>query len=952
MANETTWLYKRVAAGAAVLLTGTALVAGSPALQTPAYAFADEALAAEPAANKVQAAVSGTYDQTGAKALLDQINAARETAGIEKLAWSDELEAKAQARAAQVALLGANVSTDPEDIVVSTPETQLATLLDAWVLGAGGTDNHILSNTVEAVGISIFTLDNGTSIAVAEFGAPATDAETTPTLLDGRQTVAVDIALSDLTISVSAEPSTIEAGCTATLAFSTALAKTGAAVTLAQPPQWVSADPSIATVEASTLTGLVAGAADVLLTTVEGLHLGCVQVTVNQPAENQPAESGPASDGNDSTPSPEYGDDAPGADDASDEEPDPETGDDSQKEPGEEDQDRDDMPGEDENSDEDASGAGDADADTGDAADNQPTGSTVPGDITDAPDINTVPNGVPGANSEDPTYSAPDDPAAQGDTPTGDAVIPTVASFTQPATLYVLADTEEPLNVPDELDVVNTDGTPGKIAVKWTFPQDMIPDSKGVLVGTADVAVQESAESEAQIETVKLTVQFVTSIDPVTVEVEQGDALVLPDEVSMSYTDQSARAAADKFTAAVTWDTVPADATDTPGTFTVNGAVDNGGIAVQAEVSVTEAPAEAVFVAALEPVTTTAGTAPVLPSTVEVTWNDDSKTNQDIAWNEIPADAYAEGGTSFDAQGTVAGVEGDLGTITVKVNVVAAEPTIEAVETPKVDTYAGTAPKLPQTVKVTWTDGDETDEAVDWAEMPASSYAQAGTASVSGILTDHPDVTVSCTVRVLPLTVTNVEAPAPVSTEAGVAPALPQTIAVTYSNDSVENLPVTWDTIDSASYYDEGSFTVQGLVASIDAKVGITVNVAAPKVAGVQNNLTVQTTAGTAPVLPATASIKWSNGKVTDEAVAWDAVDASQYAAAGSFKVRGSVVGQSVYCTVNVVAPKATAAPADSVVQTGDTTSIVPVAVGAVAGIAVIAAAIALIVRAKKGPKR
>lgn len=952
MANETTWLYKRVAAGAAVLLTGTALVAGSPALQTPAYAFADEAPAAETAANKVQAAVSGTYDRTEAKALLDRINAVREAAGIEKLTWSDGLEVKAQARAAQVALLEADASTEPEDIVVSTQETPLPTLLDAWILGTDGVDNHILSNAVEAVGISIFTLDNGTSIAVAEFGTPAMDADTTPAPLDGQQTVAVDVPLGDLTISASAEPSTIEVGGTATLAFSTALAKTGAAVTLAQAPQWVGTDPSVAAVEASTLTGLATGTADVLLATPEGLQLGRVQVVVSQPAESQPAESEPTSDGSDSTLGPEYGDDAPGAGDAADKEPGPETDDDSQGQPSEEGQDEDDMPGKDENPGKDASDGEGTDTDAEDAVDDQPTGNAVPGDITNVPDIDTVPDSTPGTDGDGPAYSAPEEPAAQGDTPAGSAVIPTVASFTPPATLYVLADTEEPLNVPDELDVVNTDGTPGKIAVKWTFPQDMIPDSKGVLVGTADVAVQESAESEARIETVKLTVQFVTSIDPVIVEVEQGGTPVLPDEVSMSYTDQSARAVADKFTAAVTWDAVPADATDVPGTFTVNGVVDNGSIAVQAEISVTEAPAKAVFVAALEPVTTTAGAAPVLPPTVEVTWNDDSKTDQDIAWNEIPADAYAEGDASFDVQGAVAGVEGDLSTITVKVNVVAAEPAIEAVETPKVDTYAGTAPELPQSVKVTWTDGEETDETVDWAEMPASSYAQAGTASVSGALTDHPDVTVSCTVRVLPLTVTNVEAPAPVSTEAGVAPALPETIAVTYSNDSVENLPVTWGAINPASYYDEGSFTVQGILAGIDAKVGITVNVAAPKVAGVQNNLAVQTTAGTAPMLPATASIKWSNGKVTDEAVAWDAVDASQYAAAGSFKVRGSVVGQSAYCMVNVVAPKANDAPADSVVQTGDTTSIVPVVVGAVAGIAVVAAAIALIVRAKKGSKR
>ena len=57
------------------------------------------------------------------------------------------------------------------------------------------------------------------------------------------------------------------------------------------------------------------------------------------------------------------------------------------------------------------------------------------------------------------------------------------------------------------------------------------------------------------------------------------------------------------------------------------------------------------------------------------------------------------------------------------------------------------------------------------------------------------------------------------------------------------------------------------------------------------------------------------------------------------------MAGQTVYCTVNVAARNA-------VVQTGDNS--VPVAAivaGAVAGVAIIAAAVALIVRARKNAK-
>ena len=55
--------------------------------------------------------------------------------------------------------------------------------------------------------------------------------------------------------------------------------------------------------------------------------------------------------------------------------------------------------------------------------------------------------------------------------------------------------------------------------------------------------------------------------------------------------------------------------------------------------------------------------------------------------------------------------------------------------------------------------------------------------------------------------------------------------------------------------------------------------------------------------------------------------------------MNGTVVGYSVPCTVTVV---------DQVVQTGDDTNMVPVVVGAVAGVAIVAAAVALIVRNRR----
>ncbi|WP_428829161.1 Ig-like domain-containing protein [Bifidobacterium tsurumiense] len=44
-----------------------------------------------------------------------------------------------------------------------------------------------------------------------------------------------------------------------------------------------------------------------------------------------------------------------------------------------------------------------------------------------------------------------------------------------------------------------------------------------------------------------------------------------------------------------------------------------------------------------------------------------------------------------------------------------------------VSTVAGTAPVLPESTKVSWSDDSQTDETITWDEMQADQYAQAGT---------------------------------------------------------------------------------------------------------------------------------------------------------------------------------------------------------------------------------
>ena len=117
---------------------------------------------------------------------------------------------------------------------------------------------------------------------------------------------------------------------------------------------------------------------------------------------------------------------------------------------------------------------------------------------------------------------------------------------------------------------------------------------------------------------------------------------------------------------------------------------------------------------------------------------------------------------------------------------------------------------------------------------------------------------------------------------------------------------------------------------------------------GIQNNLTATTTAGTAPTLPATASVLWSDGSTTNETVTWNtpANYADLYAKAGTFEVTGTVQGHNVKCTVTVTA--AANQPQNGIAKTGDTTDNTPIYIAAGVGVVVVALAIVLILKSRK----
>ncbi|WP_329288929.1 family 43 glycosylhydrolase [Streptomyces pseudovenezuelae] len=73
---------------------------------------------------------------------------------------------------------------------------------------------------------------------------------------------------------------------------------------------------------------------------------------------------------------------------------------------------------------------------------------------------------------------------------------------------------------------------------------------------------------------------------------------------------------------------------------------------------------------------------------------------------------------------------------------------VESVESIRVKTRTGEAPVLPATVIATYADGVKRPVAVDWEDVPASKYAQAGTFTVTGSLPDGAAIPVQAEVTV------------------------------------------------------------------------------------------------------------------------------------------------------------------------------------------------------------
>lgn len=344
------------------------------------------------------------------------------------------------------------------------------------------------------------------------------------------------------------------------------------------------------------------------------------------------------------------------------------------------------------------------------------------------------------------------------------------------------------------------------------------------------------------------------------------------------------------------------------------------------------------------------GSDATLPQTVTATYESGTTKQENVTWKLNGADAPATlaqlPAGSYEFEGTVDGA-----TQTVKQRVVieaaaadpaavnpAAEPaavnapdatatssesgiTVESIDAnPILEKYVGAdyyGQIQSSSVKVKLSDGTETSAYVNWDEKSQTAFDTATeesevpiTGQITGVSVNSNWITLAEPYEVSG--VLKVYVPRSTSngswvwTAASIAPALPSSMSVDYSNGQSHTCPVEWNEISADQYQKEGTFVVEGHLKNYPSMLAhCTVSVRAVK--SVQTELTCTTLTGEVPSLPYSASVVFDSGATEQIPVSWDPVDASLYSKVGSFTVKGKLNGfdyREVTCTVTVKDPK------------------------------------------------
>ncbi|MBR1506484.1 MAG: Ig-like domain-containing protein [Eubacterium sp.] len=484
---------------------------------------------------------------------------------------------------------------------------------------------------------------------------------------------------------------------------------------------------------------------------------------------------------------------------------------------------------------------------------------------------------------------------------------------------------------PETAVVKWSDNTTTNEKITWTKADVDAVDYQSRFGGTYNV--NGTVQEKAVLLKVIVTPATISEADkPADITVEVGTAPALPEKVHVIWSN------GDSTEETVAWDNVPAASYSAAGSFTVNGSVtDPSNVKTTVTVNVTVKAATAVSaVLPASGTTVESGTAPQYPATATVTWSNGTKTEETVAYSQAEKEAVKyneiQGGT-YSVSGMAAGL-GVIFTVTVK------NATITGSASTAVETKVGTAPVLPTTVGISWSNGDNTNENVKWDSIDISKYSAAGTFTVNGTVTPDKVPNVSCTVTatvtvkatVSNKTISNVYLEKnSIETSSGTKPEYPSEATVKWSDNTTTKSLVEWDKAgqNAVAYMSRtgGNYSVNGVVkvsmpdGSVQERtVTLSIKVNAATAVSVSGLSDVTTIAQVAPVLPATASVTWSNQEVTTENVNWNYINPSSYASAGTFNVTGNAAGVSATIKVTVQAATVTSVvfePTETTIESG-----------------------------------
>lgn len=329
------------------------------------------------------------------------------------------------------------------------------------------------------------------------------------------------------------------------------------------------------------------------------------------------------------------------------------------------------------------------------------------------------------------------------------------------------------------------------------------------------------------------------------------------------------------------------------------------------------------------------GSDATLPQTVAATYESGATKQENVTWKLNGADAPATlaqlPAGSYEFEGTVDGA-----TQTVKQRVVieaaAADPAaVNAVEpvssnedlkiasvdsTPIVKKYVGqgyVGEVYGTSVNLTLTNGTKATGMVNWDEASRNTIKTASDesevpiqGSISYIYIGNmgyslsEPYSVAGTLKVFVPRSSNYTQS--VTTSPGVAPSLPSTAYISYSDNSGCSCDVEWDEVSEVDYQKPGSFVVEGhLTYSRSTLVNCTVNVR--EIKSVQTEFECMTAVGMSPSLPYQAMVTFDQNESQPVHINWDSVNPDSYAQPGTFVVKGRLDGldrREVTCTVTV----------------------------------------------------